>query len=246
MYHPGTRHCTAVHTPAHSSILQQTLVQTTSSNKNITLYFTRIQPFIKVYTSVSNYSSHQWVPRDTHHTSLLIIHPLISSGKKRMQRQTEVLHKWRTRDRAVWTVVVSMSRVQAHCFCRCCDTHVSTTPTYHHPVRSTNNCFFFILSLPQQNRYVCFDTKVNVCFDLMCDVRSKTSSHNAVPMGSILFVKMWSNHGRCFFVWSTGHSVAGWLKRIFGCFDGFVHHFVRHVFGIDDGFFIGHCWEKLC
>jgi hypothetical protein len=36
------------------------------------------------------------------------------------------------------------------------------------------------------------------------------------------------------------------LKRIFGCFDGFVHHFVRHVFGIDDGFFIGHCWEKLC
>ena len=76
---PG--HCTAVHTPAHSSILQQTLVQTTSSNKNITLYFTRIQPFIKVYTSVSNYSSHQWVPRDTHHTSLLIIHPLISSGK---------------------------------------------------------------------------------------------------------------------------------------------------------------------
>jgi hypothetical protein len=72
--------CTHLHTVV-CSILQQTLVQTTSSNKNITLYFTRIQPVIKVYTSVSNYSSHQWVPRDTHHTSLLIIHPLISSGK---------------------------------------------------------------------------------------------------------------------------------------------------------------------
>ena len=140
----------------------------------------------------------------------------------------------------------SMPRWQVLCFCRratsTCPLPPPTTTLF---VQQLPVFFYLFLSLPQQNRYVRFDTKVNVCFDLMCDVRPKASSHNAVPMGSILFVKMWSNHGGCFFVWSTRHSVAGWLKRVFGCFDSFVHHFVRHVFGIDDGFFIGHCWKRV-
>ena len=137
---PG--HCTAVHTPAHSSILQQT---TSTDNflqqkHNVVLYKNPTfhkSVYICQQLLISSMGTTGYPPY------IIADHPSFNFiRKKRMQRQTEVLHKWRTRDRAVWTVVVSMSRVQAHCFCRCCDTHVSTTPTYHHPVRSTNNCFF--------------------------------------------------------------------------------------------------------
>ena len=85
----------------------------------------------------------------------------------------------------------SMPRWQVLCFCRratsTCPLPPPTTTLF---VQQLPVFFYLFLSLPQQNRYVRFDTKVNVCFDLMCDVRPKASSHNAVPMGSILFVKM--------------------------------------------------------
>ena len=68
---------------------------------------------------------------------------------------------------------------------------------------------FFVLRLPQKNSNVSFHTKVNVRFDLVCHVRTKTSPHNAVPVRSVLLIKVCSYLSSCFFVRSAGDTVTG-------------------------------------
>ena len=110
-------------------------------------------------------------------------------------------------------------------------------------VLSVSLSFFviFFLRLPQKNSNVSFHTKVNVRFDLVCHVRTKTSPHNAVPVRSVLLIKVCSYLSSCFFVGSAGDTVTGRWKCILCCFNRFVHHFISHVFRVHNGFFRHGC-----